>query len=198
MGCGSSNDAAQPQKTRALRRKPDWTKIYARLPVDRTPEQQAKRAELFNQFDPNKNGYLSLAEIDKGVRDILQLEDLFDAKPVLLRAYNASRALNTKPGQGQDYVEKNEFRMLLVYLYNYLKIWEVFASADDSDDRRLNKQEFGKCFGALKKWAPDMTLDQVWNAMLAGTNNQQVLFTEFAEWAIDKQLATLVESPSAE
>lgn len=30
------------------------------------------RVKLFNQFDPNGNGYLSLAEVDKGVRDVLQ------------------------------------------------------------------------------------------------------------------------------
>ena len=29
---------------------------------------------MFKQFDPNGNGYLSLAEIDKGIHDILGLE----------------------------------------------------------------------------------------------------------------------------
>ena len=41
----------------------DWTSINEKLPYQRTEEQKAKRRELFNQFDPNGNGYLSLAEV---------------------------------------------------------------------------------------------------------------------------------------
>ena len=29
--------------------------------------QKAERKAMFNRFDPNGNGYLSLAEVDKGV-----------------------------------------------------------------------------------------------------------------------------------
>jgi hypothetical protein len=42
-------------------------------------------------FDPNGNGLLSLAECEKGVRDILKLDELFDCKPVILRAYQAAK-----------------------------------------------------------------------------------------------------------
>ena len=45
------------------------------------------RFEMFGQFDPNGNGYLSLAEVDKGIRDILNIEELFDCKPVIMRAF---------------------------------------------------------------------------------------------------------------
>lgn len=38
-------------------------------------------------FDGNSNGILSLAEVDKGVRDILMLPELFDLKPVIIRAF---------------------------------------------------------------------------------------------------------------
>ncbi len=30
--------------------------------------------------DPNGNGYISLAELDKGIRDVLQMDKLFDCK----------------------------------------------------------------------------------------------------------------------
>jgi hypothetical protein len=39
----------------------------------------------------NNNGYLSLAEIDKGIRDVLELPELFEQKPVIIRAYEASK-----------------------------------------------------------------------------------------------------------
>ena len=43
----------------------DWESINAKLPFQRTDEEKAKRRELFKQFDPNGNGYLSLAEVRK-------------------------------------------------------------------------------------------------------------------------------------
>ena len=41
----------------------DWEEINAKLPFARTDEDKEKRKELFKQFDPNENGYLSLAEV---------------------------------------------------------------------------------------------------------------------------------------
>ncbi len=45
----------------------------SKIPFGDTPEDQAQRAKIFNGIDMNGNGYLSLAEIDKGVRDILKI-----------------------------------------------------------------------------------------------------------------------------
>jgi hypothetical protein len=45
-----------------------------KLPIGKSESEQARRDELFKQFDPNGNGYLSLAEVDKGVHDILGRE----------------------------------------------------------------------------------------------------------------------------
>ena len=39
---------------------------------------------MFKLFDPNGNGYLSLAEVDKGIRDILRIDEMFDAKPAIM------------------------------------------------------------------------------------------------------------------
>ena len=39
-------------------------------------------------MDVNGNTYLSLAELDKGVRDVLQLNpEVFNAKPAIMRAF---------------------------------------------------------------------------------------------------------------
>ena len=43
----------------------DWAEIRTKLPFERTEEQKAKRKDLFTQFDPNGNGFLSLAEVSK-------------------------------------------------------------------------------------------------------------------------------------
>ena len=41
----------------------NWEEINSKLPYQRNDEEKAKRRELFKQFDPNGNGYLSLAEV---------------------------------------------------------------------------------------------------------------------------------------
>lgn len=48
--------------------------------------------KIWEGFDVNGNGYLSLAEVDKGMRDVLQLPELFELKPVLMRAFQAAKA----------------------------------------------------------------------------------------------------------
>ena len=49
-----------------------WGLILKKLPISKTdPKEKKKRNEMFIGFDPNGNGYLSLAEVDKGIRDVL-------------------------------------------------------------------------------------------------------------------------------
>lgn len=62
----------------------------AKIPLGDGAEDKAVRLQLFKGFDMNCNGYLSLAEIDKGIRDVLDIPELFDAKPVIMRAYKAA------------------------------------------------------------------------------------------------------------
>jgi len=45
------------------------------------------RIKQWNYIDVNGNGYLSLAEVDKGMRDVIKLPILFQLKPVLMRAF---------------------------------------------------------------------------------------------------------------
>src|SRR5206468_2810454 len=41
----------------------DWDRVRSKLPpLEKTPEAQRVRLDLFRRFDPNGNGYLSLAE----------------------------------------------------------------------------------------------------------------------------------------
>ena len=42
---------------------------------------------MFKEMDPNGNGILSSAEIDKGVRDVLKMGKIFDAKPAIMKAF---------------------------------------------------------------------------------------------------------------
>ena len=57
-------------------------------------------------MDVNQNGYLSLAEIDKGFKDALKVKDIFYAKKALIRAFNASKdyAPDAENYLAQDYI----------------------------------------------------------------------------------------------
>jgi len=69
----------------------NWAAIAQKLPMDKTSDQVKKRASMFRQIDMNGNGYVSLAEMDKAVLAVLQCEEIFKAKPVIVRAFNAAK-----------------------------------------------------------------------------------------------------------
>ncbi len=170
----------------------DWEAISAKLPTDRTAEEREKRFELFGQFDPNGNGYLSLAEVDKGCHDVLGLYDIFDAKPVVMRAFQAARGANDKRNKtgshGPDYIEKCEFRLLLVYLRQYFELWQMFDRVDASDDRRVDLDEFKAAVAKIEAWGLQVDDAEAEFKAIDTNDGGKILFDEFASWALAKKL----------
>ncbi|MHA7927728.1 MAG: EF-hand domain-containing protein, partial [Marinobacter sp.] len=196
IGSNGSFDSSlshyEPPKATATEDRPriDWDKINSKLPTDKTDEQKAKRKELFYQFDPNGNGYLSLAEVDRGCRDVLGLYEIFNCKKVIMRAYQAAKGANNEKTRltgdklGQDYVERTEFRLLLVYLKRYFQIWRVFDVVDTGHDHRINLDEFAKALPLFKEWG--VTVDDpaaIFNS-IDKNGGGEILFDEFADWAL--------------
>lgn len=70
----------------------DWASIARKLPWGKDEESTRARKKLFRRFDPNGNGYLSLAEVDKAIVE-LHLGEVVK-KPVLMRAFNAAKDMN--------------------------------------------------------------------------------------------------------
>lgn len=115
----------------------------AKIPITDSAEDKATRKKLFRGFDVNGNFNLSLAEIDKGIRDVLELPELFDSKPVIMRAYQASKDKVKSPHTfGDDYVSRGEFKYLLIYLKFYYELWVDFQTIDVDGERRLSVKEF--------------------------------------------------------
>lgn len=66
----------------------DWNVINENLPVGKDDDDKNKRKEMFKLFDPNGNGYLSLAEVDKGFNDMGEsMRVVYLAKAVMMRAF---------------------------------------------------------------------------------------------------------------
>ena len=170
----------------------NWAEVHAKLPTDKSdPAQHAKRLEMFKQFDPNNNGYLSLAECDKGVRDILAIDGLFDAKPAIMRAFQAAKAVDVK-GKAEknrdDFIQACEFRIFLQGLATYFEMYVMFSKVDKGGDHRINKAEFTAAVPQMAKWGVKITDPAAEFATVDGNGGGEILFDEFAKWGLAKHL----------
>jgi Ca2+-binding EF-hand superfamily protein len=171
-----------------------WEEVAAKLPVEKTAEQKEHRRQLFAGFDPNGNGYVSLAECDKGCRDVLGLDDENSLpKPVIMRAYQAARSVAQADGKnltkhGGDYIEWAEFRLFLVYLRRYLELWYMFAGMDVDADRRLSFVEFETALPTLAGWGVAVDDPQSQFDEIDSNGGGMILFDEFAQWAMEVSL----------
>ena len=167
----------------------DWEGLLKRLPIKKTVEERTKRRQLWNAIDMNGNGYISLAEFDRGVRDVLNLPHIFSLKKVLIRAYNASKnKIKGKAKHSGDYVEWLEFRILLVYLRQYFEYYAMFCSIDTSDDFKVDINEFKKAVPILEKWGVKITDPNAEFKKIDTNNSGSIMFDEFCEYAIKKNL----------
>lgn len=168
---------------------PDFKALFAKIPTSKDPADVAKRAEMFKQFDVSNDGLLSLAKVDKGIRDVLNIEEIFDAKPVIMRAFQTAKEFGVKHGISKhpDFVHKPEFRLLLVYIEEYFKIWEIFEAIDTSGERRISREELDQHFEKLKKWVDPKSAEEVWQSLTAD-GAHHILFTPFAHFAIPLML----------
>ena len=175
---------------------PAVVELAGKLPYDRSDASKQQRKKLFKEFDPNGNGFLSLAEIEKGVRDVLKSPELFAMKPVMMRAYQKARGAaagderhagdDKKAEQADSFVEYREFRVLLLHLRRYYELYRLFGQLDESQDGRIGLEEFGKALPVLREWGVDLDDEdaEAEFGVLDANGGGHVLFDEFAEWAI--------------
>jgi Ca2+-binding EF-hand superfamily protein len=172
----------------------EWS-VVEHLPTEKTAEHKEKRKDLFSSFDPNGNGYLSLAELDKGCLEM----GVGLPKPVIMRAFQAANSIAQDNGKnrtqhGFDYIEFCEFRLFLVYLQKYLELWKVFDDIDSGDDRRISFDEFQKALPKLSEWGVQVEDAQGEFNKIDTNGGGQVLFEEFTDWGLKKALASFEES----
>ena len=140
------------------------------------PDPMVRKA-LFNRLDPNGNGMVSLAELDKGV---MELWPQFDNKPAIMRAYKAADI------NGSGWIGKHEFEFFLKYLVNYNKVWSTFSAVDTSKDRRISWDEYLKAASRLE---PNKAEEQhrATFQQMDKNGGGYVLFDEFCEFVAKKK-----------
>lgn len=132
---------------------------------------------------------MSLAELDKGMRDVIRIPLLFKTKPVMIRAFNAAKdKVKSKSKHGEDYVERGEYRYLLKYLRQYYEYWVAFDQIDLDGDKRITYKEFEFAIPILKRWGIEMSDPKARFKECDSDGKGMVLFDEFCHWAIKQNL----------
>lgn len=144
------------------------------LEIQAITEDKKELKKLWTCLDFNGNGIVSLAEIDKFV---IERFPLLNHKPALMRAYKKT---TKKDGNGDDWVQKNEFKALLKNLIHFNRVFHIFDKIDTDDDRRIDLEEFKRGFEQLK-----MDTDRNSEDIFAEIDKNKggfILFDEFSSW----------------
>jgi len=135
--------------------------------------------KMWKQLDFNGNNIVSLAEIDKWV---VEKYPLLNHKPALIRAQKATLA----QGNGNDWVEKKEFKFLVTNLFYYNKLFWLFDQADAGKDHRMDFKEFQWCLSMcglkLSPTKAKAEFDKV-----DSDRGGQILFDEFCQYFVAKK-----------
>jgi len=183
----------------------DWAALTAALPCGRDPDSERRRKEIYMEWDVNGNGALSFTEVDNGMREMMGkvMGGLLETKmhkwsnswkPVIMRAFTRSKDSNkkqkSKGKRKDDYVELDEFRLLLLCLRQYFELYVAFSRMDTSLDRRLDFEEFKSALPALAMWNIVLTEEQAEAEfkLIDDNNGGFILFDEFIRWALDRGL----------
>ena len=156
----------------------------ASMPTGKTTRDENARNLLFVSMDVNANGYLSLVELDGGVKSILP-GHAAHAKPAMMQALQAAKVARPESvGRGE------EFRVFLLYLRKYLEMLVAFERIDADGDRRLDPEEFSEAVntGLLAKWGVEVDNPAEAFKEIDQSNEGFISFDEFAHWALHKHL----------
>lgn len=160
----------------------DWISIADKIPFVKTDEAKTKRVNLFNRFDTNKNKLLSLSEIQKGVRNVLGLEQVAAAKAALMRAYTLSKGLSKKENYMDFYIEFREFRFFLETLYNSYKYDVTFKRIDADRDGRISLIEFRNATEIMEKQVGKINNPGMTFRLIDINGGGSILYKEFCRF----------------
>eukprot|EP00928_Gymnodinium_smaydae_P061375 TRINITY_DN45464_c0_g1_i1.p2 TRINITY_DN45464_c0_g1~~TRINITY_DN45464_c0_g1_i1.p2 ORF type:complete len:486 (+),score=169.82 TRINITY_DN45464_c0_g1_i1:105-1562(+) len=100
--------------------------------------------QLWRKLDFNGNNVVSLAEIDKLVVEMTAAKTWpawMNHKDALMRAYKKTILVD---GNKDDWVQKNEFHALLLNLFWFCKLSNIFQEIDTDHDKKISVDEFFK------------------------------------------------------
>ena len=110
---------------------------------------------MFDEFDQNGNGFLSFNEVYTNIKKVLSCENLFEAKPAVMRAFQHAKDYCPSKGRkskGDDYVERKEFRVFLVALRQRFEYLQAFQRIDKDNNGKIELDEFLRARANIEMW----------------------------------------------
>lgn len=135
--------------------------------------------KLWRRLDYNGNGVVSLAEIDKMVVELVaggSWPAWLNNKPALMRAYK--KTILVDGADGDDWVQKKDFHALLLNIFWFNKLWQIFDAVNTGTDRRIDVREFIQGMGHMGLNLSEAEARDEF-AKIDKNNGGQVLFVEF-------------------
>ena len=184
----------------------DWAALTRALPMGRDDASTARREALWREWDMNGNGALSFTEVNTGLRKLMSgaMASLLPSagatywgsvfKPVLMRAFcftkDHNRRSKKKAQRRDDFVEHDEFRMLLLCIRQYFEMFIAFRRLDTSGDRKLDFDEFVAALPLLERWGVQLSAEAAEADFRAiDTNSSGVItFDEFLTFGMARRL----------
>lgn len=114
-----------------------------------------------------------------------------DNKPALMRAFKRATS-GSGGGDGDEYVQRHEFRSLMRNLWFFNKVWKIFDEMDLDGDRRLDIDEFKCGLERMHILLSDDEATAAFDSMDvggvdgAGAGGGMVLFDEFSFFVMRK------------
>merc|ERR1711879_712908 len=139
-------------------------------------------------MDQSANGNLSLAEIELGLKTFVG-EEIYLMKPAVKMAYKVAREhdKNDNP-HDKGFVDKGEFRILLVNVRRFMELYAAFDEIDTGDDNRIDLKEFKAGVKHMKNWGVEVKDPVKEFKQVDHDGGGKVLFNEFCHWALSKGL----------
>ena len=79
----------------------------------------------------------------QGVRDVIAVDELFDAIPAINRSFHHVKAVSkAENAHGDDFIQFSEFRLFLQTLRQFFEYFQAFNRLDVGEDQRVDKEEF--------------------------------------------------------
>jgi len=131
-----------------------WGDIAPKLPFGCDSVTLMKRRELFDACDPRGIGLLSQSEVVRYFFRLLPpVAGIIDMKVALNLCFRAARETVTPVVHiGSQQLDRNQFRVFLMNVWYYIKLWERFCTVDESGARDVTPEIFEGLLPVMAEW----------------------------------------------